>query len=204
MKEKDLELLFKMNHLCKELVEDFKGVNKHDFFETKSMVRKAFSYDLIQIGELANKKNVTLTKESKKETADYLSSEFFNKNKGLKHFSWRRVYGIRCKLAHGGVINSQDLWHFCEKKIPLLLKYTNKILEEVREQEQQKQQKQTENEKPKPIPTKKAQAPPQKQVQERQRESPAEKIARAKERMAGHAEAKASSPAKSKKKSMEM
>ncbi|MCL1995068.1 MAG: hypothetical protein FWG63_02590 [Defluviitaleaceae bacterium] len=201
MKEKDLELLFKMNQLCKDLVEDFKGVNKHDFFKTKSMVRKAFSYDLIQIGELANKKNVTLAKESKKENPYYLSSEFFEKHKGLKRFSWSKAYQIRCDFAHGKEVPSKATWDFCQNKIPLLLKYTNKILEEVREQEQQKQ---VENEKPKPISTKKAQAPPQKQTKERQRESPAEKIARAKERMAGHAEAKTNSSTKSKKNNREI
>ena len=158
MNEKDLEILFKMNQLCKQLVHDFKDVNRHEFFKPNSIIRKALSFDLIQIGELANTVNAKLSKEQKEEKSQYLSSDFLAKYRGSKGFGWYGAYRLRCELAHGTAVSSRLLWGLCQDKIPLLLRYTNKILEEVRRQEEAKKEeakkeqakgKQTKKEQPK-------------------------------------------------------
>jgi len=185
MTDSDLQIIFKINSLCKKIINDFKNVDRYEFFKPDSLDRDAFSFRLLQLGELANSKNITLAKEGKREEVKHLSSTFLEKNEGAKAFTWNQAYSLRCRLAHNIEVQSKKIWRTCHVQIPNLLKYTNKILETVKNQEKEQVAEKQKIDKEKPVkqeqqprqPPQKQSIPPE-QSKPQRKETPDEQFAK--------------------------
>ena len=109
VKEKGL-LLCIVDH-CKRIEQKMDGVNQKDFFADED-VREIICFNLLQIGELANKF-----------TAEFL--------KAYPDVPWKNMRGMRNRIVHGyGTIRIEVVWDTATKNIKPLRDYCESILKQ--------------------------------------------------------------------------
>ena len=109
VKEKGL-LLYIIDH-CKRIEEKTKGVSREEFFNNED-VEEIVCFNLLQIGELANKF-----------TTDFL--------KKYPDVPWEEMRGLRNRIVHGyGSIKIERVWATANKDIKPLKEYCESILKQ--------------------------------------------------------------------------
>jgi len=82
MNERDKKTLRKIL-ICMNKIEDYmKPIRNEDEFNRNSLIKDAVVFNLLQIGELSNKK---------------LTDDFKNKHKSIP---WKQIYGLRNRIVH--------------------------------------------------------------------------------------------------------
>ena len=109
VKEKGL-LLYVIDH-CNRIEEKTKGVSEEEFFINED-IKEIVCFNLLQIGELANKF-----------TADFL--------KKYPDVPWEEMRGLRNRIVHGyGTIKIDRVWATVNKDIKPLKEYCEGILKQ--------------------------------------------------------------------------
>lgn len=109
MNEKDYKNLNKILEHAISIVEETREIKNDKSFIDNNDKSKAALFDLLQIGELANK----------------LSREYVLSSS----ISWSNIYGLRNRIVHGYAdVDYKIIWQTIEKDIPKLIKDLNKIL----------------------------------------------------------------------------
>ena len=109
VKEKGL-LLYIIDH-CNRIEEKTKGVSEEEFFNNED-IEEIVCFNLLQIGELANKF-----------TTDFL--------KKYHDVPWEEMRGLRNRIVHGyGSITIERVWATANKDIKPLKEYCESILKQ--------------------------------------------------------------------------
>ena len=109
VKEKGL-LLYIVDH-CNRIEEKTKGVSEEEFFSNED-IKEIVCFNLLQIGELANKF-----------TVDFL--------KKYPNVPWEKMRGLRNRIVHGyGAIKIDRVWATVNKDIKPLKEYCESILKQ--------------------------------------------------------------------------
>ena len=108
---KEKGLLFYIIDHCKRVEEKIKGVDKEEFINNED-IKEIVCFNLIQIGELANKFSVEFLKE-------------------YPAVPWEEMRGMRNRIVHGyGTIKSEKVWGTATEDIKPLREYCESILKQ--------------------------------------------------------------------------
>ncbi|MCL2416173.1 MAG: DUF86 domain-containing protein [Defluviitaleaceae bacterium] len=112
-KRNDKEIIRKINKYCQQVCKSTKDIDFEAFISDDKFEKLGFnSFALFQIGELSSN----------------LSEELVKK---YPDFNWKNLYQLRNIIAHNyDGMRIRRIWEICIKNIPVLLKYTEKIMEE--------------------------------------------------------------------------
>ncbi|MBR0171657.1 MAG: DUF86 domain-containing protein [Lachnospiraceae bacterium] len=111
MKDKDLEVLRKIQSHAAKVLQHSKGCKTYEDFSGNDLISDACIFNIMQIGELAKNE---LSDEVKKEIAS---------------IPWNNIYGMRNRIVHGySHVDMRIIWDTIQDNIPELVKELNEVL----------------------------------------------------------------------------
>lgn len=111
LSDKEINILECIIDYCKRIEEKMVGISK-EFFKKDKDIQDIVCFNIIQIGEMANKLPITFMKKYNQQP-------------------WSDIIGMRHIIVHAyGKVEKKDIWESATKEIKPLREYCELILQE--------------------------------------------------------------------------